>query len=81
MSPDAAHNEVVKNSMFPATGLMYLVGTHLIHRTRREVADQSGPDFDLRSFHDRFLSFGSIPVSLSRQAILGQNQQTRQPTT
>ncbi|MGQ0568011.1 MAG: DUF885 family protein [Armatimonadota bacterium] len=63
MSPDAAHAEAVKNSMFPGTALMYLVGTEQIHRLRRDLAARR-PGFDLRRFHDRFLSYGSVPVSL-----------------
>jgi uncharacterized protein (DUF885 family) len=62
MAPEAARAEAVKNSMFPGTALMYLVGTELIHRLRRTLA--SGPGFALRDFHDRFLSHGSVPVAL-----------------
>ena len=63
MAPEAALAEAVKNSMFPGTALMYLVGTDLIHRLRRELSARQ-PGFDLRRFHDRFLSYGSVPVSL-----------------
>jgi len=67
MSPDAAHAEVVKNSMFPGAAVMYLMGTDGIHELRRDLtaraANRSEP-FDLQRFHDRFLSYGSVPVSL-----------------
>ncbi len=62
MPAAAAHNEAVKNSMFPATALMYLTGTDAIHNLRREL--QARPSFNLRQFHDRLLSFGSVPVAL-----------------
>lgn len=68
MSPEAAHAEAVKNSMHPGTALMYLMGTHLIHQLRRELAAHR-PGVDLRRFHDRFLSFGSVPVALISAAI------------
>ena len=68
MSADAAHSEAVKNSLFPATALMYLTGTERIHRLRRDLAART-PDFDLRAFHDRFLSYGSVPVSLVAAAM------------
>ncbi|MBA3943871.1 MAG: DUF885 domain-containing protein [Herpetosiphonaceae bacterium] len=67
MTAGAARTEAVKNSMFPGTGLMYLMGTESIHQLRRDLATR--PGFDLRAFHDRFLSYGSIPVALIAQAM------------
>jgi Bacterial protein of unknown function (DUF885) len=64
MSPDAARAEVCKNSMFPATAVMYWLGTDGLHKLRRERERIEGSWFSLRRFHDRFLSFGSIPVPL-----------------
>lgn len=65
---EAARAEAVKNSMFPATAMMYMVGTDLIHRLRREIAARQGP-FDLRGFHDRLLAYGSVPVALAAAAM------------
>lgn len=62
MTAAAARSEAVKNSMFPGTALMYIVGTDGIHRLRRELGAR--PGFELRSFHDQLLSFGSVPVAL-----------------
>jgi len=70
MSSEAARAEAVKNSMFPGTGLMYLVGTAQIHALRREMAARE-PGFELRRFHDRLLSFGSVPVALVYEAMAG----------
>jgi len=64
MSAGAAHGEAVKNSMFPGAAVMYLTGTDAIHELRQEMMKRQGPDFELRSFHDTFLSYGSIPVTL-----------------
>ena len=64
MSPDAARAETCKNSMFPGTALMYWLGTDAIHRLRRERERADGNSFSLRRFHDRLLSYGSIPVPL-----------------
>lgn len=64
MAADAARNEAVKNSMFPGAAVMYLAGRDAIHRLRRELSSRLGSRFDLRAFHARFLSYGSIPVSL-----------------
>ncbi len=65
MSPAAAHGEAVKNSMFPGTATMYLMGTDGIHALRRTLAARQ--DFELRAFHDQLLSFGSIPVALAAE--------------
>ncbi|MDR7544241.1 MAG: DUF885 family protein [Armatimonadota bacterium] len=70
MAPEAARAEAVRNSLFPGTALMYLVGNELIHRLRRQLAGQ--PGFDLCRFHDRFLSYGSLPVSLISRAMTDQ---------
>jgi uncharacterized protein (DUF885 family) len=50
--------------MFPATALMYWLGTEGLHRLRRARQQTEGASFSLRRFHDRVLSFGSIPVPL-----------------
>jgi hypothetical protein len=64
MSPAGARAEAVKNSMFPGAAVMYLMGTDAIHCLRREMSGIQGSDFSLRAFHDQFLSYGSVPVSL-----------------
>ncbi len=64
MSAAAAHGEAVKNSMFPGAAMMYLSGTSAIHALRQQVAAQEGAAFNLRDFHDRFLSYGAVPISL-----------------
>ncbi len=71
MSPVAARQEAVKNSMFPGAALMYLTGTDLIWQLRRERERAEGDRFNLRRFHDEFLSYGSIPVSLIAEAMTG----------
>jgi uncharacterized protein (DUF885 family) len=67
MSADAAHAEAVKNSLFPGTACMYLAGWDGIWRLRRELCDQGR--MSVRHFHDEFLSFGSVPVSLVGQTM------------
>jgi uncharacterized protein (DUF885 family) len=70
MPAAAARGEAIKNSMFPGAALIYLTGTDAIHRLRSEVASRSQGGFDLRAFHDRFLSYGSVPVSLIAKDML-----------
>jgi uncharacterized protein (DUF885 family) len=64
MGAEAAAGEAVKNSMFPGGAVMYLMGNDHIRQLRSEMAERQGNDFSLREFHDEFLSYGSIPVTL-----------------
>jgi hypothetical protein len=64
MSPGAAQYEVIRNSMYPGMALMYLIGCDAIHGLRQEFAALHGKRFNLRDFHDQFLSYGSVPVAL-----------------
>ena len=69
MSQEASHAEAVKNSMFPGAAVMYLMGSDMIRRLREELSTKQGDAFNLKQFHDRFLSYGSVPVSLIREAM------------
>jgi uncharacterized protein (DUF885 family) len=64
MPPEAATAETCKNTMFPGTAVMYWLGADGLHRLRRERERIEGQAFSLRQFHDRVLSFGSIPIPL-----------------
>jgi hypothetical protein len=64
MPAAAARAEACKNSMFPGTALMYWLGTDGLHQLRKARAHVEGQGFNLQQFHDRVLSFGSIPVPL-----------------
>ncbi len=64
MSEAAANNEAVKNSMFPGAALIYLMGSDGIRDLRSDLEQSQGSEFSLRRFHDTFLSYGSIPVSI-----------------
>ncbi|MEQ1693319.1 MAG: DUF885 family protein, partial [Gemmatimonas sp.] len=66
MSRDVAISETTKNSMFPATALMYWLGTRGIMdlRMRQRVA-KGEHGFSLKAFHDELLSRGAIPVPLA----------------
>jgi Bacterial protein of unknown function (DUF885) len=71
MPPAAAMGEAVKNSMFPGAAMMYLIGTDAIRDLRQHMQKREGADFTLRAFHDRFLSYGAIPVSLIAASMVG----------
>ena len=75
MPQAAAVYEATRNSMYPATALMYVVGTDEIHKLRRDLQAREGGAFVLRNFHDRLLSHGSIPVALIAESMRGAQYQ------
>ena len=70
MSLDMANAETTKNSMFPATALMYWLGTQGIIDLREQMQTRLGVQFNLRAFHDELLGRGSIPVPLVAKLML-----------
>ena len=44
--------------------MMYLFGMDYIRDLRRDLSVRQGDAFSLAQFHDKFLSYGSIPVTL-----------------
>jgi hypothetical protein len=70
MSPAAARTEATKNSMFPGTALMYLLGADGIHALRSLLRAREGSTFSVGCFHDRLLGCGSIPVPLAGRLLM-----------
>lgn len=64
MPEAAARSEVTKNSMYPAGAVIYLLGQDGIHTLCKEIQALDGGSFNRQSFHDEFLSYGSLPVYL-----------------
>ncbi|WP_297083970.1 DUF885 family protein [uncultured Demequina sp.] len=52
----------------PGQALAYMIGRLEIQDMRREA--EAKPGFDIREFHDRFLKYGSVPLSTARQQVL-----------
>ena len=70
MSRAAARGEAIRNSMYPGAAVMYWLGTREIHRLRAEIRRREGASFSMRRFHDRFLSYGAIPVAVIARLML-----------
>ncbi|WP_207912359.1 DUF885 domain-containing protein [Pseudobacteriovorax antillogorgiicola] len=54
----------------------YFAGFTEIFALREQLKKQKGEKFDLRQFHDEFLSFGSAPVKVIRQLMIRDKQET-----
>jgi uncharacterized protein (DUF885 family) len=59
-----AVGEARRYTQSPTQPMSYLTGKHQITQLREREKDRLGSQFDLRRFHDRLLSYGSIPVAL-----------------
>ena len=61
----------------PGYGIGYYMGKVELEKLLAEVAMQEGDGFDIQSFHDRFRAAGSIPISLIRWEMTGQDDEIR----
>lgn len=57
LAPERARSETTRNSIYPATRLMYWLGTRAIKQARASLTGWS-----TAAFHDELLSYGSVPV-------------------
>jgi uncharacterized protein (DUF885 family) len=78
MLVDVAHlerpnaiGEVRRYTQSPTQPMSYLMGKHQILDLRERERQRLGGSFDLRSFHDRLLSYGTIPVALIEPTFAG----------
>ncbi|HEU4402653.1 MAG TPA: DUF885 domain-containing protein [Candidatus Polarisedimenticolia bacterium] len=65
-----ARGEVLRYVRTPTQPMSYAVGKQEILRLREEHRRARRGSFSLQEFHDRLLSFGSIPVGLIREGLL-----------
>lgn len=70
LDPEAARGEAAGAAAMPGYKIQYLVGKWQIERILGRVRDREGAGFSLQSFHDRLLSFGSIPLALVERLML-----------
>jgi hypothetical protein len=61
----------------PAYGMTYLAGKVQFEKLLSDRARQLGKDFDLGKFHDEFLAAGSIPITLIRWEMTGQDDEVK----
>jgi uncharacterized protein (DUF885 family) len=61
-----ARGEAVRFAMYPGQAIDYLIGKVQIETLLGLVADREGKRFVLRKFHDRLLSYGTVPYSTVR---------------
>ena len=62
--------EVKRYTLTPTQPMSYLIGKREILGLRDDYRQQKGERFKLKEFHDKLLSFGTVPLSLVREAML-----------
>ncbi|MCX7856182.1 MAG: DUF885 domain-containing protein, partial [Anaerolineae bacterium] len=73
MEPAPAEEEAVRGTYDPQY-LNYTLGKLMVLKLREDARAREGDRFDLRSFHDRFLSYGTPPVPVVRRLMLGADE-------
>ncbi len=68
---DTARGEATRFAMGPGQAIDYLIGKVQIETLIGLVQDREGGAFSLRRFHDRLLSYGTVPYSTIRYEWLG----------
>jgi uncharacterized protein (DUF885 family) len=68
---ETARGEATRFAMDPGQGSDYLVGKTQIETLLGMVRDRDGSAFSLRAFHDRLLSYGTVPYATIRYEWLG----------
>jgi uncharacterized protein (DUF885 family) len=66
----SARAEILRYARSATQPMSYAIGKREILRLREDWERLRGSSFDLKSFHDRLLSFGSIPIALIRERML-----------
>lgn len=57
----------------------YFTGYYEILQLRSEIQERMGEDFNLKAFHEEFLSYGSAPVKYIRKLMLAKLNQEEKP--
>jgi uncharacterized protein (DUF885 family) len=68
---DTARGEATRFAMGPGQAIDYQIGKTQIETLQTLVSNRDGASFNQRSFHDRLLSYGTVPYSTIRYEWLG----------
>jgi uncharacterized protein (DUF885 family) len=69
MDPANAEREAMRGALDP-TYVAYTLGKLEIMKLREDYKKMLGDKFNLKAFHDQFLSYGIVPVKLIREQML-----------
>lgn len=69
MDPANAEREAVRGAFNP-TALAYTLGRLEIMKLREDYKEKVGDKFNLKGFHNQFLSYGIVPIKMIREQML-----------
>jgi uncharacterized protein (DUF885 family) len=69
MDPANAEREATRGTFDP-TYLSYALGKLEIMKLREDYKQKMGDKFNLKAFHDQFLSYGIVPIKMIREQML-----------
>ncbi len=69
MDPANAQREATREALDP-TDLAYTLGKLEIMKLRGDYKKKMGDKFNLKAFHDQFLSYGIVPIKMIREQML-----------
>jgi uncharacterized protein (DUF885 family) len=67
---DGAYRLLDRAVYYP-THLTYYIGSEMMRKLRDDYRKLRGLEFTLKEFHDRFMTYGLIPLKIIRQDMLG----------
>ena len=70
LEESSARREAERGTFDPAY-VLYATGRLMLLKLRDDVEAREGSAFSLKSFHDRLLGHGSVPLWLHRTLLLG----------
>ena len=62
---------LLDRAVYYPTHLTYHIGCEMVRKLRADYEAVRGSDFVLKEFHDRFMTYGLIPLALIRRDMLG----------
>ena len=66
-----AANRVLDRGVYYPTFLTYYIGGEMVRKLRDDYRHACGANFRLKNFHDRFMTYGLIPLKVIRADMLG----------
>ena len=62
---------LLDRAVYYPTHLTYYIGSEMVRKLRDDYRRFKGPAFTLKDFHDRFMTYGLIPLKVIRADMLG----------